>query len=108
MPSQFLNGTVQFDEVNNNSVKVTVKNHNLVVSGVYNFDDRGMVRSFSTDFRSITKNDGTLERRKWSAVYDNYTSKDGLVLPDKFMSTWHFDNEDLAYFIGTNLQYSFN
>lgn len=108
MPSQYLNGTVHFEEIDKNTVNVSVKYDDISVSGVYKFDDDGKVLRFTTDDRGITKSDGTLENRRWSAIFDDYKDKDGMYLPDALKSAWHYDTYEVVYFDGHNFKYTFN
>jgi hypothetical protein len=107
MPSQILNGDVHFKEIDKNTVDVSISYDNLNVSGVYKFLDSGELVEFITDDRAITYNDGRLEYRKWSALFEDYVNKDGLKLPNRLKSKWHFDTEDIIYFDGSNIEYKF-
>lgn len=107
MPSQVLNGDVQFKEIDKNTVGVSISYDNLNVSGVYKFLDSGELVEFTTDDRAITYNGGRLEYRKWSALFEDYVNKDGLQLPNRLKSKWHFDTEDIIYFDGSNIEYKF-
>lgn len=107
MPSQLLSGDVDIKEIDKNTVGVSITYDNIKASGIYKFLDSGELVEFTTDDRALTYNDGRLEHRKWSALYEDYRSNGDLLLPNRLKSKWHFDNEDIIYFDGTDIEYTF-
>ncbi|WP_346935912.1 DUF6544 family protein [Clostridium sp.] len=107
MPSQLLSGDVDIKEIDKNTVDVSITYDNISASGIYKFLDSGELVEFTTDDRALIYNDGRLEYRKWSALYEDYKNIDDLLLPNRLKSKWHFDNEDIIYFDGTDIEYTF-
>ncbi|WP_346920251.1 DUF6544 family protein [Clostridium sp. UBA7339] len=107
MPSQLLSGDVDIKEIDKNTVGVSITYDNIKASGIYKFLDSGELVEFITDDRALTYNDGRLEHRKWSALYEDYKNNGDLLLPNRLKSKWHFDNEDIIYFDGTDIEYTF-
>lgn len=107
MPSQLLSGDVDIKEIDKNTVGVSITYDNIKASGIYKFLDSGELVEFTTDDRALIYNDGRLEHRKWSALYEDYKNNDDLLLPNRLKSKWHFDNEDIIYFDGTDIEYTF-
>ncbi len=107
MPSQLLSGDVDIKEIDKNTVGVSITYDNIKASGIYKFLDSGELVEFTTDDRALTYNDGRLEHRKWSALYEDYKNNGDLLLPNRLKSKWHFDNEDIIYFDGTDIEYTF-
>lgn len=107
MPSQLLNGEVEIKEIDKNTACVTITYYGITVSGNYKFLDNGQLVEFTTDDRSMIFNDGRIENKKWSILYEEYVNKDGLRLPNRLKSEWHLENEDLVYFDGSNVNYKF-
>lgn len=107
MPAQILNEDVVLKEIDKNTVDVSITYDNITVSGIYKFLDNGELIEFTTDDRAISYNDGSLEYKKWSALFEEYKNKDGLLLPNRLKSEWHFDNENITYFDGSNFEYKF-
>ncbi|WP_051824298.1 DUF6544 family protein [Clostridium sulfidigenes] len=107
MPSQLLSGDVDIKEIDKNTVSVSITYDNIKASGIYKFLDSGELVEFTTDDRALIYNDGRLEHRKWSALYEDYRSNGDLLLPNRLKSKWHFDNEDIIYFDGTDIEYTF-
>lgn len=107
MPSQLLSGDVDIKEIDRNTVDVSITYDNITASGIYKFLDSGELVEFTTDDRALIYNDGRLEHRKWSALYEDYKNIDDLLLPNRLKSKWHFDNEDIIYFDGTDIEYTF-
>jgi len=107
MPSQLLSGDVDIKEIDKNTVGVSITYDNIKASGIYKFLDSGELVEFTTDDRALIYNDGRLEHRKWSALYEDYKNNVDLLLPNRLKSKWHFDNEDIIYFDGTDIKYTF-
>lgn len=107
MPSQLLSGDVDIKEIDKNTVDVSITYDNIRASGTYKFLDSGELVEFTTDDRALIYNDGRLEHRKWSALYEDYKNNGDLLLPNRLKSKWHFDNEDIIYFDGTDIEYTF-
>ncbi|WP_346871364.1 DUF6544 family protein [Clostridium sp. UBA5119] len=107
MPSQLLSGDVYIKEIDKNTVGVSITYDNIKASGIYKFLDSGELVEFTTDDRALIYNDGRLEHRKWSALYEDYKNNGDLLLPNRLKSKWHFDNEDIIYFDGTDIEYTF-
>lgn len=107
MPAEMLSGDIEIKELDKDSVSVSITYKNLTVSGTYKFRDDGQLVEFVTDDRAMIYNDGRCEYKRWSALFENYQNKDGLLLPDTLKSEWHMDNGDLTYFDGKNLKYKF-
>lgn len=107
MPNELLNEDIEINELDKNTVEVSVEYDNLKVSGIYKFLDSGEVIEFSTEDRAISYNNGSFEKRNWSVFYENYASKGGLILPNRLKAVWNMDNESLIYFDGSNIEYNF-
>lgn len=107
MPAELLNGDIEIKELDKNSVSVSINYAKLNVSGVYKFRDNGELYEFVTDDRGLCYTDGRIEYKKWSALYEDYTKKGALLLPDRLRAVWHFDDNDLVYFDGDSLEYTF-
>jgi hypothetical protein len=107
MPSELLNGQIEMKELDKNSVNVSITYDNLTVEGVYKFKDNGELFEFITDDRAMSYTDGRMEHKSWSALYEEYTRKGELLLPDRLKAEWHLDNSDLIYFNGNKLEYKF-
>lgn len=108
MPSELLNGDMEIKEMDKNSVSVSIKYASMNVSGVYKFKDNGELYEFITDDRAMSYTDGRIEHKKWSALYEEYTDKGELRLPNRLKAAWHLDDGDLVYFDGSNIEYGFN
>lgn len=107
IPSQLLNGEVEIKEIDKNTVSVSITYYGMTVSGIYKFlNDEGLVE-FTTDDRSMIYNDGRIDNKKWSVLYEEYIDKDGLRLPNRLKAEWHLENRDLVYFDGSNVEYKF-
>lgn len=107
MPSQLLNGEIVIKEVDKNTVSVSITYATYTVGGVYKFKDNGELFEFTTDDRAMCYTDGRIEYRRWAALFEEYTQKGKLLLPNRIKVEWKLDNKDLIYFDGSNAQYKF-
>lgn len=107
MPSQLLNGEVKIKEIDRNTVYVEITYYDMTISGKYRFLDNGQLVEFTTDDRSMIFNNGKVQNKKWTVIYEDYVDKGGLRLPNRLKSEWHLENEDLVYFDGSNVEYKF-
>lgn len=107
MPSELLNGQIEIKELDKNSAAVSIEYDNITAEGVYKFKDNGELAEFITNDRAMIYTDGRIVYKKWSALYEEYTKKGELLLPDRIKAAWHLDNNDLIYFDGGNVEYKF-
>lgn len=107
MPSELLSGQIEMKKLDKNSVFVSITYDNITVGGVYKFKDNGELVEFTTDDRTMSYTDGRVEHKKWSALYEDYTKKGELLLPNRLKAVWHMDNDDLVYFDGSNMECKF-
>lgn len=107
MPTEFLSGRISLEEIGDNSIKASIENKGIIVSGVFHFDNEGRLIRFDTEDRAYTKNDGTMEYTSWSAYFDDYQKKGDYMLPDNLKAVWHFADADQKYFDGHNIKYTF-
>ena len=107
MPSQLLNGEIEIKEAGKNMVSVSITYDAHTVRGVYKFKDNGELFEFTSDDRAMSYTNGKVEYRKWSALYDEYTQRGKLRLPNRVKAKWKLDNKDLIYFDSSNTQYKY-
>lgn len=107
MPSELLSGQIEMKELDKNSVFVSIKYDNITAEGIYKFKDNGELLEFTTNDRAMIYTDGRVEYKKWSAIFEEYTKKGELLLPDRLKAMWHLDDSDLVYFNGSSLEYKF-
>lgn len=101
VPSALLQGYLSFKEISDYEVKATIQYADQSASGVFTFNERYEYVLFTTNDRSVTNADGTMEYIPWSAVCGDYRiSESGIKYPTKFKAVWNYPDGDFIYFDG--------
>ncbi len=74
--------------------------YGISVSGLFTFNEKGEMLSFTTDDREVVSVDGKRERIKWTVVCNEYEEMAGIKKPTVFKAIWNYDDGDLVYFNG--------
>lgn len=108
LPSVLLQDYIEFEEIGDLQVKATITYKGLTASGVFTFNDKFEMISFTTNDRAVANSDGTMEYIQWTAMCSEYKINDnGINYPTKFKAIWNYPNEDFVYFDGiiSNVSY---
>lgn len=101
VPTSLLQGYITFEEISEYKVKATITYGECTATGIFTFNDRYELISFTTNDRAISKSDGKMEYVPWSALCSNYKLSDnGIKYPAKFQAVWNYLDEDFIYFYG--------
>ena len=101
-PTILLKDYITFEEINDFEVRATISYKGQTASGIFNFDERYEMISFTTNDRAAANTDGTVEYIPWSALCGDYTvEKNGIKYPTKFQAVWNYSDGDFTYFDGT-------
>ena len=106
-PSIILSKHIKWEHIDANHAKATITCDGISGSGVFTFSENGFVQSFSTDERARISMDGKIDYPKWSGVFENYESINGIYLPKTIKAIWHLNDSDLVYFESSNINYAF-
>lgn len=94
VPTVLLQDYVTFEQISDHEVKGTITFKGKTVSGVFTFNEKYEMVSFTTTDR---KDDKT----PWTAICSDYeVSENGIKLPKVFKAVWNFTDEDFVYFDG--------
>jgi hypothetical protein len=96
IPSLYLNENIRWNKINSDSAEIVLKNGNLNVSGVINFNDIGEIVSFTTDERYLFKN-GRNVKERWTVKLSNYRDFSGFKVATKAEAIWNLLSGDLPY-----------
>lgn len=99
IPNAALQDYVDWEAIDDCHAKATISRYGISVSGVFTFNEKGEMLSFTTDDRGVAL-DGTGKKVRWSIVCDNYKEINGTKKPTFFQAIWHYDDGDLVYFDG--------
>ncbi len=108
IPSVLLQDYIEFEEIGNLQVKATIKYKGLTASGIFTFNNKYEMISFTTSDRAVANTDGSMEYIPWTAECSEYKVNDiGINCPTKFKAIWNYPDEDFVYFDGiiSNVSY---
>lgn len=108
MPTTLLENDIVFEALEDHAVKATITYGGETVSGIFSFNDDDEMIVFTTNDRSMTNDDGTMEHFPWTARCGDYReAESGLVQPTTFQAVWHYSDGDFVYFDGiiNNISY---
>ena len=101
-PSALLQDYVEFEEIDDKTVKATITAYGQTVSGVFSFNEEYEMISFTTNDRAVVGSDGSVEYVPWSALCGEYkVGENGIKCPTKFQAVWNYPDGDFVYFDGT-------
>lgn len=108
VPNIALQDFVQWEMVDANRVKGTMSHDGISVSGVFTFDDKGYLTTFSTEDRRYVDTDGNVKNVRWSALCGDYHEVNGIMQPKTLKAVWHLPEGDLVYFDGRDTVIEYN
>jgi hypothetical protein len=100
IPNAALQDYVDWEAIDDCHAKATISRYGISVSGVFTFNEKGEMLSFTTDDRGVALIDDASKKVRWSIVCDNYKEINGTKKPTFFQAIWHYDDGDLVYFDG--------
>lgn len=94
-PTAFLGENISWEDIDENSAKVTFSDHGKRVSAHMFFDDIGRLTNFTTmRYREIN---GEFSLDPWSTPILGYGERAGLRLPTHGQAVWNLSSGDLMY-----------
>lgn len=100
-PTILLQDYISFEEINNFEVRAIISYKGQTASGIFTFNEKYEMVSFTTNDRAATGTDGTMEYVPWSALCSDYqVSESGIKYPTKFQAVWNYSDGDFIYFDG--------
>lgn len=101
MPMALMENDITFEAIDDQTVKASITYGGETVSGIFVFNEHDEMIAFTTNDRSVTNEDGSLEQIPWTARCGNYReTEDGLKQPTTFQAVWHYSDGDFVYFDG--------
>lgn len=100
VPDAALQDYVVWEAIDDLHARATISYYGISASGVFSFNEKGEMLSFTTDDREVVANDGTSEKVRWSVVCKGYKEVDGIIKPTLFQAIWNYKDGDLVYFDG--------
>lgn len=107
-PAIALQDFITWEAIDDMHAKATITDKGLSASGVFTFNEKGEMASFTTRDRPAVASDGTVRKAAWTAVCKDYRRKNGINLPTTFEGVWHYEEGDLVYFKGRNVEIEYD
>jgi hypothetical protein len=92
---------VSWEEIDDTTIRGTLKDHAFEVSGLFSFDKEGKFKYFETDDRYYDEGDGNYVKKKFLARFDSYKQVDGALQVENITALWRLDDGDYEYYKGT-------
>ncbi|NUN10778.1 MAG: hypothetical protein HUU54_16505 [Ignavibacteriaceae bacterium] len=107
-PGNLIDERLKWEEISAREVKVIFTNGPYTVSAFMTFNTEGWLTNFYSEDRSELKEDGTLEKKKWSTPVRNYIDINGMKLPGYGEAVYHYGDSTFAYgrFTLKNIEYN--
>ena len=100
-PTILLQKYIDFEEISNFEVQATINNGGQTATGIFTFNERYEMISFTTKDRAVIGPDGTTQYIPWSALCGDYQfAENGIKYPTKFQAVWNYSDGDFIYFNG--------
>lgn len=103
IPNAAIQEYITWEEIDALHAMATISYYGRTASGIFAFNEKGEMCSFTTNDRNATSTDGKSESVKWSVVFSEYAEANGIKKPTAFQAIWHYDDGDLLYFDGKDV-----
>jgi hypothetical protein len=107
LPLYSLQTYIKWESIDRFTLKGTIEDNGQIASGLFHFDNNGLMSRFETNDRFFSK-DGKYTRIKWTAFASDYRLINGFYLPTHFKAVWHLPEGDYEYFTGRIKDIEFN
>ena len=108
IPGYLLLDNVKWEQLDDYSVRGTLVDSGMEVSGLFYFDEEGLFTHFETLDRYFTTGKNTYKKVKFSGTVESYKAQDNLKICEKVKIAWHLPEGDLEYYKGTVDRIEFN
>ncbi|MDP4109927.1 MAG: hypothetical protein Q8878_07875 [Bacillota bacterium] len=107
VPNVALQDYIIWEAVDETHAKAKIIFNGVSAGGVFSFNEKGEMTSFTTDDRTAVDFSGNKRHVKWSAVCGGYRNDNGIKKPSELRAIWHYPEGDQTYFDGKNVLISF-
>ncbi|MHB8061319.1 MAG: DUF6544 family protein [Ruminiclostridium sp.] len=98
IPNIALQDYIKWEEIDAVHAKGTITYYGISASGIFTFDENGLMLSFKTKERLATNMDGSTKAAEWSAIISDYQTINCIRQPKVLQSIWHYSENDSIYF----------
>ena len=108
IPGYILSSNVVWESLTENSVRATLTDNGITVSGIFYFDTNGFFTHFETDERFYSVGKKKYRKEKWSVAIESYKNQGDIKIAERIRVVWHFSEGDFEYFKGVIDKIEFN
>jgi len=108
IPGYIFSSNVMWESLTDNSVRGTLTDNGITVSGIFYFDADGLFTHFETDDRFYSVGKKRYRKEKWSVAVESYKNQGSIKIAESVRVMWHFPGEDFEYFKGVIDKIAFN
>jgi hypothetical protein len=103
-PSSLIDEWIQWESIDNNTVKAVFQNDYGTVTALLLFNEAGQLINFITDDKSDVKSDGTAGKMRWSTPVKKYSEINGMNLASEVEAVWDSPEGPHCYFKITRIR----
>jgi hypothetical protein len=108
IPGYLLLDNVKWEQIDDYSVRGTVVDNGIEVSGIFYFNEEGLFTHFETLDRYFTTGKNSYKKVRFSVLVEGYKIQDNLKISEKVTVMWHLPEGEYAYYKGTIDKLDFN
>ena len=101
-PSVALQSYMSWEAIDDTRARATITYAGISASGEFSFNEKGEMRSFTTNDRTYTTLEGVSQEARWSIFLGDYTLVNGIRHPQSAHAVWHLGDGDFVYFKSDN------
>lgn len=96
-PATLIDNRIQWMETNENTVKCSFTNNNIIIHATLFFNKKGELVNFISNDRYAYSDKGTMTRIPWQTPIKAFKSINGYYLPSQAELVYNYPKEDLRY-----------
>lgn len=98
-PCILLSDYVTYEEIDSTHVKATITYDGVKGTGIFVFDEQGILVSFESDERQPAEEiNGVMTTIGWRATYGDYKENDGIMIPSIMQAIKVYPDKEIIYF----------
>jgi hypothetical protein len=95
-PTAWLSDYIEWEAVDAQSAKATIRHKGITASGVLHFNEGGQATRFTAE-RYYDEGYGKFSLKKWSPRAEEYREINGFRIPTKFEAVWELESGEYSY-----------
>jgi len=108
IPGYLLLDNVKWEQIDDYSVRGTLVDNGIKVSGTFYFNEDGLFTHFETYERYYSTGKNTYKKVKFSAIVESYKMQGTLKINENVKIVWHLPEGDYEYYKGIVDKIEFN